>query len=161
MNHRTLLLGTLAAVLAASGAEANLIRFDFNDMAYNSTSNPGSNTAVQTYITGKLAGTGITNTGSTTITGDVGTFPTATITTVLTGCGSRPAPALFHPAAQHGIAQAKFLGHRSDRAATRSDQIDRLPLVVVRKRPTLTSFHPTPPGSPSLLQVSTHSEEVH
>lgn len=60
MNHRTLLLGTLAAVLAASGAEANLIRFDFNDMAYNSTSNPGSNTAVQTYITGKLAGTGIT-----------------------------------------------------------------------------------------------------
>jgi uncharacterized cupredoxin-like copper-binding protein len=25
----------------------------------------------------------------------------------------------------------------------------------------LTSFHPTPPGSPSLLQVSTNSEEVH
>jgi hypothetical protein len=35
-----------------------------------------------------------------------------------------------------------------------------LPLVVVRKRPTLTSFHPTPPGSPSLLQVSINSEEV-
>jgi hypothetical protein len=28
------------------------------------------------------------------------------------------------------------------------------------KRPTLTSFHPTPPGSPSLLQVSINSEEV-
>jgi hypothetical protein len=39
-------------------------------------------------------------------------------------------------------------------------QIDRLPLVVVRKRPTLTCFHPTPPGSPSLLQVSINSEEV-
>jgi hypothetical protein len=25
----------------------------------------------------------------------------------------------------------------------------------------LTSFHPTPPGSPSLLQVSINSEEVH
>jgi uncharacterized small protein (DUF1192 family) len=36
-----------------------------------------------------------------------------------------------------------------------------LPLVVVRKRPTLTSFHPTPPGSSSLLQVSISSEEVH
>jgi hypothetical protein len=35
-----------------------------------------------------------------------------------------------------------------------------LPLVVVRKRPTLTSFHPTPPGSSSLLQVSINSEEV-
>src|SRR6266581_6604102 len=38
--------------------------------------------------------------------------------------------------------------------------LNRLPLVVVRKRPTLTSFHPTPPGSPSLLQVSINSEEV-
>jgi hypothetical protein len=36
-----------------------------------------------------------------------------------------------------------------------------LPLVIVRKRPTLTSFHPTPPGSSSLLQVSISSEEVH
>jgi hypothetical protein len=35
-----------------------------------------------------------------------------------------------------------------------------LPLVVVRKRPTLTCFHPTPPGSPSLLQVFINSEEV-
>jgi hypothetical protein len=35
-----------------------------------------------------------------------------------------------------------------------------LPLVVVRERPTLTSFHPTPPGSSSLLQVSISSEEV-
>jgi hypothetical protein len=26
-------------------------------------------------------------------------------------------------------------------------KINRLPLVVVRERPTLTSFHPTPPGS--------------
>jgi hypothetical protein len=36
-----------------------------------------------------------------------------------------------------------------------------LPFIVVRKRPTLTSFHPTPPGSSSLLQVSINSEEVH
>src|SRR5712671_6276863 len=49
----------------------------------------------------------------------------------------------------------------TNRAAARSHQIDRLPLVVVRKRPTLTCFHPTPPGSPSLLQVSIDSEEVH
>jgi hypothetical protein len=42
-----------------------------------------------------------------------------------------------------------------------SHEINRLPLVVVRKRPTLTSFHPTPPGSSSLLQVSINSEEVH
>jgi hypothetical protein len=33
-------------------------------------------------------------------------------------------------------------------------------LIVVRERPTSTCFHQTPPGSPSLLQVSTHSEEV-
>jgi len=55
----------------------------------------------------------------------------------------------------------QVLGHRSDRATTRCDQINRLPLVVVRRRPTLTSFHPTPPGSSSLLQVSISSEEVH
>src|SRR5260370_13687013 len=72
-----------------------------------------------------------------------------------------PSPTQFHPAPQHGIAQAKFLGHRPDRATARSDQIDRLPLIVVRKRSTLTSFHPTPPCSSSLLQVSIHSEEVH
>src|SRR6267378_8445098 len=72
-----------------------------------------------------------------------------------------PGPTLLYPPPQHGIAQAKFLGHRSDRAATRCDQINRLPLVVVRKRPTSTSFHPTPPGSSSLLQVSISSEEVH
>src|SRR5882724_6713576 len=72
-----------------------------------------------------------------------------------------PRPTLLYPPPQHGIAQAKFLGHRSDRAATRCDQINRLPLVVVRKRPTSTSFHPTPPGSSSLLQVSISSEEVH
>ena len=39
-------------------------------------------------------------------------------------------------------------------------EINRLPLVVVRKRP-LMSFHRTPPGSSSLLQVSINSEEVH
>src|SRR4029077_20484397 len=72
-----------------------------------------------------------------------------------------PGPTLLYPPPQHGIAQTKFLGHRSDRAATRCDQINCLPLVVVRKRPTLTSFHPTPPGSSSLLQVSISSEEVH
>src|SRR6267378_7304335 len=71
-----------------------------------------------------------------------------------------PSPAQFHPAPQYGIAQAKFLGYRPDRTAARSNQIDRLPLVVVRKRPTLTCFHPTPPGSSSLLQVSINSEEV-
>ena len=32
---------------------------------------------------------------------------------------------------------------------------------MYRRRPTLTFFHPTPPGSPSLLQVSINSEEVH
>src|SRR5437899_6755434 len=72
-----------------------------------------------------------------------------------------PSTTSFHPAAQHGIAQAKFLGHRPDRTAARSHQINRLPLVVVRKRPPLTTFHPTPPGSSSLLQVSINSEEVH
>src|SRR3982074_939421 len=71
-----------------------------------------------------------------------------------------PGPTLFHPTPQHGIAQPEFLGHRSDRTATRCYEINRLPLVVVRKRPTLTSFHPTPPGSLSLLQVSINSEEV-
>src|SRR5882762_817660 len=40
-------------------------------------------------------------------------------------------------------------------------QDDRLPLIVVRKRSSLTSFHPTPHGSSSLLQVSINSEEVH
>jgi hypothetical protein len=60
---------------------------------------------------------------------------------------------LFDPTPQHRIAQTKFLGRRSNRAATRCDQNDRLPFVVVRKRPTLTSFHSTPPGSASLLQV--------
>src|SRR5712671_7202450 len=58
-----------------------------------------------------------------------------------------PSPTKLNPAPQNRISKAKFLGHRPDRAATRSDQIDCLPLVVVRKRPTLTSFHPTPPGS--------------
>src|SRR6185312_14735959 len=69
-------------------------------------------------------------------------------------------PALLYPPPQYGIAQAKFLGYRSDRAATRCDQINRLSLVVVRKRSSLTSFHQTPLGSPSLLQVSTELEEA-
>ncbi|SDF84527.1 hypothetical protein SAMN05216337_107818 [Bradyrhizobium brasilense] len=73
----------------------------------------------------------------------------------------QPGPALLHPPPQHGIAQAKLLGNRSDRAPARRYKINRLPLVVVRKRPTLTSFHPTPPGSSSLLRVSINSEEVH
>src|SRR5439155_12135276 len=71
-----------------------------------------------------------------------------------------PGPTLFHPASQYGIAQPKLLGHRPDRTAARSNQIDRLPLIVVRERSTLTCFHPTPPGSSSLLQVSINSEEV-
>jgi hypothetical protein len=33
-------------------------------------------------------------------------------------------------------------------------------LIVIRERPTSTGFHQTPPGPSSLLQVSTHSEEV-
>jgi hypothetical protein len=33
--------------------------------------------------------------------------------------------------------------------------------VILGERATSTSFHPTPPGSASLLQVSTHSEEGH
>src|SRR6267378_4319794 len=73
----------------------------------------------------------------------------------------QPGPTLLHPAPEYGIAQAKLLGHRSDRAAARRHQIDRLPLVVVRKRPALTCFHPTPPSSTSLLQVSINSQEVH
>jgi hypothetical protein len=72
-----------------------------------------------------------------------------------------PGPALFHPTPQHRVAQAKFLRHRPDRATTRCDQINRLPLVVVCERPTLTCFYSTPPGSLSLLQVSINSEEVH
>jgi N-terminal domain of anti-restriction factor ArdC len=72
-----------------------------------------------------------------------------------------PSAALLHPAPQNGIAQHQFLGHRPDRAAARSDKIDRLPLIVLRKRSTLTCFHPTPPGSTSQLQVSINSEGVH
>src|ERR1700692_1827786 len=88
--------------------------------------------------------------------------PPTAASPALWGAAPPPSPGstLLPPTPQHGIAQAKFLGHRSDRAATRSHQIDRLPLVVVRKRPTLPSFHPTPPGSSSLLQVSINSEEV-
>src|ERR1700730_14439129 len=56
---------------------------------------------------------------------------------------------------------AELCGHRPDRATARSYKIDRLPLIVVRKRSSLTSFHTTPPGSSSLLQVSINSEEVH
>jgi hypothetical protein len=42
--------------------------------------------------------------------------------------------------------------------------VERHPFSIsgpIRKRPKLTSFHPTPPGSSSLLQVSIGSEEVH
>src|ERR1700682_3814297 len=84
------------------------------------------------------------------------------------GPPTAPSPALWGapplrsaPAQPHVFAQAKFLGHRSNRATARSHQIDCLPLVIVRKRPTLTCFHPTPPGSSRLLQVSINSEEVH
>jgi hypothetical protein len=55
------------------------------------------------------------------------------------------------------IERPKLLGDRPDRAAARSDKIDRLPIIVVRKRSSVTSFHPTPPGSSSLLQVSINS----
>ncbi|MGY3581661.1 hypothetical protein ACVIGB_000267 [Bradyrhizobium sp. USDA 4341] len=47
----------------------------------------------------------------------------------------QPCPSLLHPPPQHGIAQPKRLRHRSDRAPTRCYEIDRLPLVVIRKRP--------------------------
>jgi len=46
------------------------------------------------------------------------------------------------------------------RLSGRSKLPDRPLAACSRKRPTLTSFHPTPPGSPSLLQVSINSEEV-
>src|SRR6516225_3189959 len=73
---------------------------------------------------------------------------------------SAPAePHVVPHTSQHGIAQTKFLGNRADRATARSHQVNRLSLVVVGKRPPSTSFHPTPPGSPSLLQVSINSEE--
>lgn len=42
-------------------------------------------------------------------------------------------------------------GHRADRATTRINQINRLPLVILGKRPPLRFLHPTPPSSPSLL----------
>jgi hypothetical protein len=54
----------------------------------------------------------------------------------------------------------RAMGIRDKPIAPASDQIDRLSLVVVHKRPTLTFFHLTPPGSLSLLQVSINSEEV-
>jgi hypothetical protein len=47
-------------------------------------------------------------------------------------------PKEFHPAPQHRLAQAKFLGHRPDRAAARSHKIDRLQL---RGFLTATTFH--------------------
>ena len=59
--------------------------------------------------------------------------------------GSRPAPR-NPPSAATPNRVGQVPGHRPDRATARSHQIERLPLVVVRKRPTLTSFHPTPPG---------------
>src|SRR5262249_60845386 len=71
-----------------------------------------------------------------------------------------PSPALSHPPPQYRIAQPELLGYRADRAAARSHKINRLPLVIVRKRSSLTSFHQTPLGSLSLLQVSTELEEV-
>jgi len=69
----------------------------------------------------------------------------------------RPAHAI--PQAQHGIAQAKFLGHRPT-MSDRSKPPDR-PLAAYsrRKRPTLTFFHQHSCSS-SLLQVSINSEEV-
>src|SRR5665213_1332359 len=73
---------------------------------------------------------------------------------------ARASPHSLDPAPQYRITQAKLLGHRTDRPAARSHQINRLPLIVVRKRPTWTSFHLTPPGSASLLRVSTNSGEV-
>src|SRR5258708_3994054 len=71
-----------------------------------------------------------------------------------------PSPTSLDPATQYRITQAKFLGHRADRPAARSHQIDRLPLIIIRKRPTFISLHSTPLGSASLLQVSINSEEA-
>src|SRR3954454_14477440 len=69
-------------------------------------------------------------------------------------------PELIHPAAQHRVAQSELLRDRPDRSTTRYRQFNGLALVVLGERSTLTFWHSTPPGSLSLLQVSTHSEEV-
>jgi hypothetical protein len=49
-----------------------------------------------------------------------------------------PSPTSFHSTAQHRIAQPEFFGHRPYQATARSYKIDRLPLIVVRKRSSLT-----------------------
>jgi hypothetical protein len=58
--------------------------------------------------------------------------------------------------------------HVEDLAAGHADQptvLGRRHIFLIGpardKRPTLTCFHPTPPGSPILLQVPINSEEVH
>jgi hypothetical protein len=61
---------------------------------------------------------------------------------------------------QHRVAQIEFLRNRGDRATARHHKFSGLALVIFRKRSAWTSFHATPPGSLSLLQVSTLSEEV-
>ena len=70
-------------------------------------------------------------------------------------CGSRVGLTLLSRSAAVMRSRAgQVPGHRSDRTTIRCDEINCLPLVVVRKRPTSTSFHPTPPGSSSHRQVS-------
>lgn len=69
-------------------------------------------------------------------------------------------PELLNAAPQHRTAQTEFLANGSDRSATRHQKLSRLSLVLLGKQSTLTYFHSTHPGSLSLLQVSTHSEEV-
>jgi hypothetical protein len=58
-------------------------------------------------------------------------------------------------AARNRAGQAPSQQIRSRARSTLPDQ--PLAVIVIRKRPTLTSFHPTPPGSSSLLQVSIKS----
>src|SRR3954454_16518811 len=70
-------------------------------------------------------------------------------------------PELIYPAAPHRVAQTELLRDRPDRSTTRYRQFNGLALVVLGERPTLAFWHSTPPGSLSLLQVSTHSEAVH
>src|SRR6516162_7545270 len=64
---------------------------------------------------------------------------------------ARPHVALPTAATRNRARQVPWPPIRSSGHSIGSDQ--PLPLVVVCKRPTLTSFHPTPPGSSSLLQV--------
>jgi len=60
--------------------------------------------------------------------------------------GARPTPRVIHPSGATGTRAARVHGHRTNHGRRRRNKGDRLPLIVVRKRPTSTFFHHrTPP----------------